>query len=46
MVILLLSPLRARKNENYRYRESWKSDNFRMEAIKKRSKELIPKMMQ
>ena len=41
----MLSPLRARKSNNYRYRDSWKSDNFRERAIKK-SKELIPKRMQ
>ena len=29
MVIFSLSPLRARKSDNYRYRDSWKSDNFR-----------------
>ena len=42
-VIYSLSPLRARKSDKYRYRNSWKSDNFRKEAIKK---ELIPKRMQ
>ena len=26
---LLLSPLRARKSDNYHYRNSWKSNNFR-----------------
>ena len=36
MVFLLLSPLRARKSDNYR--ESWKSDNFRKEAIKKKQR--------
>ena len=44
-IYLLLSPLRARKSDNYSYRDSWKSNNFRKEAIKK-SKELIPKRMQ
>ena len=34
-VIFLLSPLRARKDDNYRYRDSWKSINFRERAIKK-----------
>ena len=29
MEIFSLSPLRARKSENYNYRDSWKSDNFR-----------------
>ena len=28
------------------YPDIWKSDNFRMRAIKKRSKEMIPKRMQ
>ena len=31
----MLSPLRARKSDNYRYHDSWKSGNFRKEAIKK-----------
>ena len=44
-IIFSLSPLRARKSDNYCYRDSWKSDNFRERAIKKR-KELIPKRMQ
>ena len=44
MVILSLLPLRARKSDEYRYHDSWKSDNFRKEALKKRSKELILKM--
>ena len=39
---LSLSPLRARKSDNYRYRDSWKSDNFR-ESHKKKEKKLIPK---
>ena len=30
-----LSPLRARKSNNYRDSDSWKSDNFRKEAIRK-----------
>ena len=34
----MLSPLRARKNDNYRYRDSWKIDNFRERAIKKEAK--------
>ena len=38
MVILWLSPLRARKSDNYRYRDSWKSDNFRERAIKKKQR--------
>ena len=38
------NPLRARKSSNYRYRDSWKRNNFRKEAIK--SKELIPKRIQ
>ena len=29
MVIFSLSPLRARKSDNYLYRDNWKSDNFR-----------------
>jgi hypothetical protein len=33
MVIFSLSPLRARKSD------SWKSDNFRKEAIKKEGKD-------
>ena len=36
MVIFSLSPLRARKSDNYRYCDSWKSDNFRKRAIKKK----------
>ena len=32
--MVIFSPLRARKSDNYRYRDSWKSDNFRKEAIK------------
>jgi hypothetical protein len=28
-VIFSLSPLRARKSDNYCYRNSWKSENFR-----------------
>ena len=32
----MLSPLRARKSDNYRYRDSWKSDNFtQRETLKK-----------
>jgi hypothetical protein len=46
MVILSLSPLRVKKSSNYHYCDSWKSENFGKEAIKKRSKELIPKRMQ
>ena len=46
MVISSLSPLRARKSDNYRYCDSWNSDNLKKEAIKKRSKELIQKRMQ
>jgi hypothetical protein len=34
MIIFSLSPLRARKSNNYR--DSWKSNNFRKEAIKKK----------
>ena len=45
MVIFSLSVLRARKSNNYRYRDSWKSDNFREKATKK-SKELMQKRMQ
>ena len=29
MVILSLSPLKARKSDNYRYCDSWKSDIYR-----------------
>ena len=36
----------AFNSDNYRERDSWKSENFKKEAIKKRSKELIPKRMQ
>ena len=32
-----LSPLRARKSDNYRYRDSWKSDNFKRDTKKKQS---------
>ena len=35
---LTLSPLRARKSDNYRYRDSLKSDKFRKEAIKKKQR--------
>ena len=45
-VIFSLPPLRARKSDNYRYRDSLKSDNFRERTIKKTSKELIQKRMQ
>ena len=38
MVIFSQSPLRARKSDNYRYRDSWKSDNFRKRAIKKKQR--------
>ena len=39
MVIFLLSPLRARKSDSCRYRNSWKSDNFReREPSKKKQK--------
>jgi hypothetical protein len=38
MVILSLSPLKARKSDNYRYRDSWKSNNFTKEANKKEAK--------
>ena len=37
-VILSLSPLKARKSDNYRYLDSWKSDNFRKEAMKKKQR--------
>ena len=37
-VIFSLLPLRPRKSDNYRYRDSWKSDNFRERAIKKEAK--------
>ena len=36
MVIFSLSPSRARKRDKYRYRDSWKSDNFRERTIKKK----------
>ena len=42
----MLSPLTVRKSNNYRYRNSWKSNNFTEKAIKKRSKELIQKRTQ
>ena len=38
LVILSLSPLITIKSDNYRYRDSWKSDNLRKEAIKKEAK--------
>jgi hypothetical protein len=38
--MVILSPLRAKKSANYRYRNSWKSDNFRKRAIKKEAKHL------
>ena len=34
------------KSDNYRYRDSWKSDNFRERELSKESKELIQKRMQ
>ena len=34
----MLSPVRARKSDYYRYRDSWKGDNFRKEPIKKEAK--------
>ena len=40
----MLSPLSARKSDNYRYRDSLKCDNFWKRAIKK--EELISKRMQ
>ena len=39
----LFAIARARKSDNYRFRDSWKSDNFGERAIKK---ELIQKRMQ
>ena len=36
MEIFSLSPLRARKNDNYHYRDSWNCDNFREISIKKK----------
>jgi hypothetical protein len=33
---LIAIALRASKSDNYRYRDSWKSDNFRKEAIIKK----------
>ena len=38
-VIFSLSSLRARKSDNYRYRDSWKSDNIResKQEIKQRA---------
>ena len=44
MVILSLSPLKARKSDNYRYRDSWKNDNFRKEANKKKQRTDTKKM--
>ena len=38
IIQISLSPLRARKSDNYRYRDCWKSDNFRERAIKKEAK--------
>ena len=38
MVILSLSPLRVRKSNNYRYRDSWKIDNFNNEVIIKKQR--------
>ena len=46
MVIFSLSPLRAKKSDNYRYCDSWKSDNFRERAIKKEANNLYKKKMQ
>jgi hypothetical protein len=37
-VIALPTIATARKSDNYRYRDSWKSDNFRERAIKKEAK--------
>ena len=36
-VIFSLTPLRARKSDNYRFRDSWKSNNFRERAHKKKT---------
>ena len=33
-----LSPFKARKSDNYRCRDSWKSDNFRERAIERKAK--------
>ena len=38
IVIFMLSPLRARKSNKYCYCDSWKSNNFRKQAIKKKAK--------
>ena len=35
---LIAIALRARKSDNYRYRDSWKSNNFRERAIKEKQK--------
>ena len=37
-IIFSLSPLRARKSDNYLCRDSWKIDNFRERAFKKEAK--------
>ena len=38
MVIFSLSPLRARKSDNYLDSDSWKSNNFKERAIKRKQK--------
>ena len=38
--------LRARKSDNYRYRDSWKSNNFREISIKKEAKNWYQNRMQ
>ena len=42
-VIFSLSPLWAKKSDNYRYRNSWKNNNFRERAIKKKQRYDIKK---
>ena len=35
---LIAIAFKSEKSDNYRYRDNWKSDNFRKEAIKKEAK--------
>ena len=41
-----MSVFKSENERNYRYRDSWNSNNFRERAIKKEAKELITKRMQ
>ena len=42
-LLFSLSPFKIEKDDNYRYRDSWKSDNFRERAIKKEAKNCTKK---